>query len=471
MVVKSIVGGIINRVPLSGYVVPTTVSNYLNEQTTSGSESESDSEASDIQELPPSPRDVIHTQLLRNRTKKLSSDLTLYDSEIEETSPDSLGDPIDIRVKQFLNDQNDEFNRLINSNLDVVMKQQKYPEIVSENFDSNNGNGHANYGNNSNKSVIKKNSFLNDNQINHRFTEADFENINSTFNTALNPPPEEKSFFTSLVSGAATKVFSKVVKSYYPDTKVNNGVIPIDQLLDNDVKMDIFIDSLNNDIKIKLLEELSQDLQKRDFIDSTFGNVNNSANSKPVPPENQLFLDKVQDFLIISIKFIIVCLKLSIPLWKFFYMKFMNNELVLINEKNVTKVFNFIMKLMKIMDNKLNKNDQLINNYYHNSNQILLNEPDLHELYEELSTETQNFVSTQFENVNPIATNTWKRTAVDFLLDRYLRQGQTPPQTPVTKYSDLAKFDLAKYEQNQRFYRSQEDVGIIKAAELFANGL
>lgn len=446
MVLKGVVGGIINRVPLSGYVVPTRVQNYLSEQQHSDSDIESESDIEGplrLNEEHITPKEMIHNQILRNRTKdKISSELTLYeiDSTIEEIYNDKpLQDPLlDVRVKQYLNDQNDKFNQLINNNLDVVLNQQKYPEDIKVNI-------------------------------------------------------PEQSFIKSFVADSTSKIFSRVVKSYYPDTKLEDGSIPMDKLLDNDIKMDIFIDSLDTPIKIKLLQELSQDLAKKEFLD-----LHEFKDHVNAPVENQILMDKIQDFLIISIKFIVVCLKLSIPLMKYLYIKFANNELVLFNEKNLNKFFNFILKLMKIMEKNLKKNDDLINKYYQNeklvpSSNHLLNEPDFQELYQELSRETQNFVSRQvFENNNatPTTSPTWKRTAFEFLMDKYVKsqypqtqtqtqtssaQPQTPPYVvnPNRGYMNDARYSMYfdKSPKSNASNGSAEDLGLMEMAEQFAEEL
>jgi hypothetical protein len=420
MVVRSFVGGVINHIPLSSYVVPTRVTEFLKSdqvQPEDVLELSSDTESNSEFLIESSPKKKIHSKLIQNRFKETTTISTLYevDDDVISLQPQE-GEPIDsndIRVKQYLNDQSKKFDSLINQNLDLVLKQQKYPN---------------------------------------------------------SPPKSSDGFIRSFIGNSTTRILNRFAYSYYPSTSnyTTEDPIPADRLLDNDVKMDIFIDSLDTSIKIKLLEELKQDLVRRELIDSTEYNVKS--------PGNQIFIDKVQDILIISIKFMVVCLKLSIPIWRLFYMKFMDNSLFFFNERNLAKAFDFILKLMRIMDNHLHRNDELINNYY---NATTSEEPDLEVLYKELSLETHQFISKQvFDNNTPPGSQTWKQSALEFLAYKYLRSTndlETLEKCHMNDPKYSMYFDKSSNNSCSSspisMKQSSDDLTFFNATEQFANEL
>ncbi|KAG7191285.1 uncharacterized protein KQ657_003598 [Scheffersomyces spartinae] len=71
------------------------------------------------------------------------------------------------------------------------------------------------------------------------------------------------------------------------------------------------------------------------------------------------FLDKFEQVTILSIKIFFVMLKLSIPMAKYFYTKFLSNEYFLLNYDNFNRFIQFMINLLNSLENELLNNEKL----------------------------------------------------------------------------------------------------------------
>ena len=125
--------------------------------------------------------------------------------------------------------------------------------------------------------------------------------------------------------------------------------------LDSEIKVDIFIDSLEDETKVMLYELLKHDL-KDYHHDGEFKNLYHSKNVSP--------LDKLQVFVIISIKLVFTGLKLFIPITKYLIYKFKRKSIVYIQQKNMERLIDLVLTFMNYLDAKLTNNEDIIDKMY-----------------------------------------------------------------------------------------------------------
>lgn len=143
--------------------------------------------------------------------------------------------------------------------------------------------------------------------------------------------------------------------------------------LNDEAQIDTFVKSLDDRTKVGLYSFLKQD----------FETVNDLKNATT--------LDKIQAFLIISIKLTIVGVKLFIPICKYLYHKFRNNQLYFFNNNNLSSLWDYILKFMSYLEAKLDTHGVVIEKIsqhdYHQS------EAQLDKLYQEFTTYTSELIN------------------------------------------------------------------------------
>ncbi|KAK6463947.1 hypothetical protein DFJ63DRAFT_333543 [Scheffersomyces coipomensis] len=474
---------------------------------------------------------------------------TLIDSTNSSTVSNGKSKPIkdnpnqsmeerNLRIKQYLNDQNTKFDQLINNNLSIVFKDcppndnnhdlESVYSNQSNYYDStyefnNNEEGESDqsssqspqnkhhslmyyvYINTTNKllSNVPFGSYL----IKRRKislplpsfvkgTNDDASSSNATMSNMYKTPPMSTTDFNDQLENKPDQ-----------DQDVENQIEPgedeeqMEQQVLQGLKLELFLDSLDQQTKLTLFNQLQSEFTST----NTNTNIKSPQSSNFIEikyNEDDIFLDKVQTFLLISVKIFITSLKLFIPISQYLYYKFKNNQLYIFNNHNLIILFNKMLKCMDYIETKLNMNDELIDKIYNqeyiekemkyksNNQQVQHNplhvnynnvegggqsnggagvphEEQFDEIYQDLSLNLSKFINDQImENIinndkfniinnkfdeSSNLDSIWRKSIMDYLVARYLKSNQTssstapkkkipPPQQLLRKDPNLVKY-------------------------------
>ncbi|KAI5948883.1 hypothetical protein KGF57_005076 [Candida theae] len=354
-----------------------------------------------------------------------------------------------IHVEQYVNDQNNKFNELISNNLEAVLKEDKTDDEEQENIVFN-------YNKDSNPGVALL-SMMYDNRrvIASSVYKYGKQQVFSRlpYIPLINPKQQVSqdetdqyliggkrenqnlsSPFASPILGRALMTLDNsqsAARSDQQDEEISvdlsqQDVVDqrkFDQLmsnLDDEVKIDIFLDSLDEKTKINLLHSLRKDL-----------NMYNQQDAKLSPQaavhnlyynENISTIDKIQIFIIISVKLFITGIKLFIPITKYFIHKFQQNQMYIFNAKNMNKFFNFLIKFMNYLDLKLNDNEQLIDQL--SKQDYVKTEENIEEMFNEFNERTKSYFKPKYLKEKFIAKDDHvKRSVYDMVVKNFLSEG------------------------------------------------
>lgn len=113
----------------------------------------------------------------------------------------------------------------------------------------------------------------------------------------------------------------------------------------SDEQVDLFLQKVNKDTKIKMHNKLNSEFQSHS---------NKYSYDERVADEmflnNLSLLEKFEIIVIFIIKLNFLIIKYSLPLSKFVYHKFVSNQLILFNRNNFNKFVNLIIKLINNID-------------------------------------------------------------------------------------------------------------------------
>ena len=182
----------------------------------------------------------------------------------------------------------------------------------------------------------------------------------------------------------------------YSDGEGAPKVLVAKRLLDTDIKMDLFLDSLDATTKKRLLQELAHDLELHNELP---GYTPRTGSSTPrlgfrTQPQSgpDIGVDKLKEALIILIKFGVVCWKILMPLFRYFYRRYMDNSLYFFNQRNTATVFDFVLKVMRIVEQRLGDNEDMIDQIYNKGRRLRdITDRQVEALYTEISLEALNF--------------------------------------------------------------------------------
>ncbi|CAN3353854.1 hypothetical protein DICA3_E01288 [Diutina catenulata] len=377
MVVREIVGRVIYKVPIVG-----SVAKYTTKKPTPVEDEVLVEDSVAVVE-PESPRQRIHKQLLKNRTDRTEAfidddEMTLRDESSQPDHPHIDG-VRETRVEEYLSKQS-------------MVKQQTHQAPQTQ--------------------------------------------------------PSQPGLVSYLVTSSAKRLLGRkpVVPEPEPEAEEVPRVSVAKRLLDTDIKMDLFLDSLDNDTKRRLLQELSYDLddgevvhyptaqQQQQFYNHHYSQFR-SAPFEQTGGEPKIGIDKFQEVLLIMIKFFVVCFKLSMPVFRYFYIRFMDNRLFFFNQRNSAKLFDFVLSAMRILENHLSKNEDTITHLYNRGNEWAKTDSQMERLYNELQTEAKNYFDT----------SSIKSTMVDYVLGRMRPMPTAAPPSPrmsrATFEENLHKFE------------------------------
>lgn len=338
----------------------------------------------------------------------------------------------DLLLKEYLQEQNAKFDALINNNIDVVIKKQEKTKKA-----------------NAVKQIIGS---------------VVSEGVNVVSNT---------------VAGTIRLPFSQL-----PTPAIQTPDLSDTEEDEGEFLVELFIDTLDQKTKIRLLEQLMKEMNEED---DTRKHVK-SILKEEQPPKDAL--DKFQLFMIISIKLFVVGLRVAIPLSQYVYRKFQRNELYLFNKKNTKSLFDLSLKMMEGVVSKLEDHEDVINrvgNIQRREN-TEGNFTKLDSIYDEYSKKASKMISEQFNSrILGGNTPTWKRSVIEFVLQRPVREVEYETDPKFSKYYSGQHNERAReswsnsslgYSSIPGSYRSSRSGSeenlpgkFLRAAELFVDSL
>lgn len=271
-----------------------------------------------------------------------------YDDDSEEDKQS--------RIQEYLENQNNKFDELITKNIDVVLhpdsNKSDNETIIKMVYDNR-------------KSIMSTLYQLGKSEVSSRLPYIPYfnpKNNNSDVEilriTAEGTPALLGSPFTDYCEQVIEYDGNEPYIEEPDSVQRQHDQERFDELmthLDDEIKVDIFIDSLDNKTKVMLYELLKHDL--KDFHpDEEFKNLYNTENVSP--------LDKLQVFVIISIKLVFAGLKLFIPITKYLIHKFKENQMFIFNRKNMERLIDLVLTFMNYLDSKLTNNEEIIDKMY-----------------------------------------------------------------------------------------------------------
>lgn len=343
MVVRAVIGTVVNRLPYSDHL-PQFVQNAITEDTSSYELAELVSPLANLSELegPLSPQQKIHNRILErrelaeaassmpndgfllnhtddhadDRNDALTESETIQGSSTPDTTRQSM-------VQKYLDEQNAKFDSLINKNLNVVLQQQSMYE-----------------------------------------DESSWQQL--MIEMAMARDKDEISMkMTSLMSRASNWIQSHIPGSIAsrPSSRANSRPVsggnvteadtnePTDAVVRaDDATIENFLDSLDYQTKVSLLRQLRIDLGISDLDDLSRFSKELSASHLGAPT---LLIDKIETLMIIYVRLSFICLKFMIPMATLMYYKFKNNDVFFFNNKNFNRLLTFTIKFMESLEAKL----------------------------------------------------------------------------------------------------------------------
>lgn len=264
------------------------------------------------------------------------------------------------RIEEYLENQNNKFDELISKNIDVVLnpdsEKSENEKLIRMVYDNR-------------KPIMRTLYDLGKSEVSSRLPYIPYfnpktNNENETVKVEIMSYTAETK--PSLLGSPFTDYCQQVIDNDSNEPFIEepnsdqhkNDQERFDELmshLDSEIKVDIFIDSLEDETKVMLYELLKHDL-KDYHHDGEFKNLYHSKNVSP--------LDKLQVFVIISIKLVFTGLKLFIPITKYLIYKFKENQLYIFNKKNMERLIDLVLTFMNYLDAKLTNNEDIIDKMY-----------------------------------------------------------------------------------------------------------
>lgn len=361
-----------------------------------------------------------------------------------------------LHVEQYVNDQNNKFNELITNNIGAVLKEDEDEEDELENIvfnynkDANPGVALLSLIYDNRKAIASSVYKYGKQQVSSRLPYIPFINPKEQISQAetnqylVGKQESLSSPFASPMLGRALMTLDNsqsVAQVDQQDEEISvdlsqQNIIDqrkFDQLmtnLDDEVKIDIFLDSLDEKTKINLLHLLRKDLNMYNQEDDTLSPQ--SAVRNLYYNENISTIDKVQIFIIISVKLFITGIKLFIPITKYLIHKFQQNQMYIFNAKNMNKFFNFLIKFMNYLDVKLNDNEQLIDQLA--KQDYVKTEENIEEMFNGFNERTKQYFKPKYLKEKFIAKDDYvKRGMFDMVMRNMLSEEEEEEEAKAIK--------------------------------------
>ncbi|KAL6450938.1 hypothetical protein SBY92_001187 [Candida maltosa Xu316] len=374
-----------------------------------------------------------------------------------------------LKFKEYLHDQNNKFDQLITKNIDVVLhpelNQTPNERLVQMVIDNRRAIAGTLY------SMGKA-------QISSRLPYIPF------LNTKEETEESESTESTPTLLGSPFTDYCQQIVEYegnqpYIEEPDSPQKAHFDQLmthLDDEIKVDIFIDTLDDKTKLMLYESLKHDL--KDYRQQQENSLRDIYHASP--------LDKIQIFIIISVKLFITGIKLFVPITKYLIHKFQNNQLFIFNMKNVEKFIDLVLRFMNYLDSKLNNNEEVIDKIYQHD--YVKTEENLEQLYQDLTSYTTDlFKPSNIKNLLISKDDHIKGNVYDYVVGNITRKDKSTyvedpknakfysNKSPIQereRYS-ATEFAISSSESsitsNRSSQSSLQNPSVLKAAEKFVN--
>lgn len=494
MVVREVLGKVVRKMPYSGYL-PTSLIGHENDERID--EPLSALGISTAAEL--SPRDTIHNRIISNRSDQMSKknrvgptlelsclnycdtfdDFSIETSPInrlknKETSDKVRSDGSDtsdtlihsllnqsqlyipenkygqskilstveeknedcdmktIRIERYLNEQNKKFDELVDKNLDVVLQDTS--------------------------SDLKRNVIGLLDVYDYKLLDKlmDISNIiGIACNNVLHFTPFKKE--GSEVSDKGLDLESMSKESY---DAANTEIDQIVRTVDNKSPVNSLLVSLDYDTKVELYTQLREELcydvegisaASRNRFMSDEDMCDDTTNDKT---DNDLLIDKLQLCIIISIKLLFMGLKLTIPLSRILYQRFINNQMFIVNSKNANKFMSFVIKIMRSLESHLN-DDKLVSNQYGYEKGTHENQLQLNQLYDEMTSSNGYFT---LQPGNQSTDSSWRKAMAEYILLKYMGRDSTTDKKSDPRYSKFFSNPAAPLSSASNFsFNSNSD--------------
>ncbi|EMG46083.1 hypothetical protein G210_3686 [Candida maltosa Xu316] len=399
-----------------------------------------------------------------------------------------------IRIKQYLHDQNNKFDQLITKNIDVVLHpelnqtpNERLVQMVIDNRRAIAGTLYS-MGKAQISSRLPYIPFLNPKNKDTTTTKTtdtkeETEESESTESTPTLLGSPFTDYCQQIVEYEGNQPYIEEPDSPQKETERSRMIAEeqahFDQLmthLDDEIKVDIFIDTLDDKTKLMLYESLKHDL--KDYRQQQENSLRDIYHASP--------LDKIQIFIIISVKLFITGIKLFVPITKYLIHKFQNNQLFIFNMKNVEKFIDLVLRFMNYLDSKLNNNEEVIDKIYQHD--YVKTEENLEQLYQDLTSYTTDlFKPSNIKNLLISKDDHIKGNVYDYVVGNITRKDKSTyvedpknakfysNKSPIQereRYS-ATEFAISSSESsitsNRSSQSSLQNPSVLKAAEKFVN--
>ncbi|KAI5962426.1 uncharacterized protein KGF55_003502 [Candida pseudojiufengensis] len=419
----------------------------------------------------------------------ISNGSSAYTSAIQTSSESEEEENEEIKVKQYLNDQNSKFNDLINNNIDVVLNEDKSQhshqnQVQQQQIPS------------TPTQLLFKMAYDNKGAIANSIYQYGKQQISSKlpYIPIINPKTNDQTpkveeidnFITPKLGSPLLDNNSELIqydRVYEDNTSLTQQNI-IDQQhfdhlmnnLDDEIKIDIFLDSLDRETKLNLFKSLRKDLNiVGDDIDDYSTTTTTGDNIRNLYyNSNMSTIDKFQMFIIVSIKLFITGIKLFIPITKYIIYKFQKNDLFIFNSKNLNKFIDFILKFMNFLDLKLNSNEKILNKI--SNHDYIQTEENFEELVNDFTLRTKNMFKPNFIKDKFISKDDLlKRNLYDYFISNSGFNFDTTTENTINssknyendpKYSIYYKnnndYNLNSFESNRKTIKNQRSIPNLK---------
>lgn len=314
------------------------------------------------------------------------------------------------KVKQYLNEQHEKFDNLVNRNLQKVLKESEEIEPPSM------------------RDSIYDLLDVRDRNLTHKL-----QDISSIVEVASNKVLQNSPWRSSSNNSRENSIpgtpmlQNNRVATFELEHGDNDDVYSTQEELEDLIKL------LDNRKKGQLLRLLQDEL---DIFEDARDDINEEEISLEKMQQEDLnnlqesgiTIDKVQALAILLIRLSFTAIKLGIPISLWLYRKYTANELYMINKKNFNKLLGFLIKLLKSLDGKINSDPFSSYQYGHGPSTKLpeqeqqQNDQNFDELYNEMTNNATEFLNTKLNSQGVSNTTTWQGLAANYLLSRYIPQ-------------------------------------------------
>lgn len=296
MVVTYLVGMLVSHIPYGDKVAPGLAANTKNgvvERETADTNTLPALRTTLMLTLLPSPRQRIHNRIMDRR---LATPPTSVDEEETVRDTDSVAAK-HVMMQQYLDEQNAKFDHLINRNLGEVLQQQ-------HTFQEDRG-----------------------------WRDAVFAFV------ALRLHGGVVASMTSMVQHASKAV------SHYARGRRDSTTLPtaVEASTERDIvvlpaAVVAAVELLEYRDKVAVLRRLHEDLGVEDVR---------------IAPEHALLMDKVQTMTLLLVRLAFIALRLVVPVTTALYTRFKNDDIVLVNRRNLDRLLGSVIHVMESMEETL----------------------------------------------------------------------------------------------------------------------